>query len=856
MHQCSPASTTELARQDSKFALPSSIFLVLLLSLALNAALCVRAEADDSNAQAEMQSWVSAKFLGMPQAAAPIPYLLPQLKLTGKTVMRNSVQGHALLIAGRKFEHGLAMRSAGEIRVVLPSGARSFAATVGVDSNDVLQYSNAGRGSVVASVAVAGNELFHSPVLHEGMQGVDVNVELRGAREFSLQLAAVGERPVAYQPEWDQADWGNAEVTMEDGSVRRLGEFRIGLPAAPFSNEPPFSFVYGDRPSSDFLNNWDVKRATRQLDEQRTEYTVTFTDPVTQLIARCVGVAYNDFPTVEWTVYFKNGGTTRTPILEKIEALDAHFEGEPSAKLAIHHSTGSDAEPTDYRPYETELPPSTMKQFAARDGLPTEADMPYFNLAWPGRGLIAVLGWPGQWALQIARDDSSGIQITGGQEKTHFWLAPGEEVRTPLAVLQFWSGDWLDGQNIWRRWMVAHNLPRPGGKLPAPQLAGGSAHTTVEMQWATEANQKEYFARTLAAGIPIDYWWMDAGWFPFSDGWWNTETWEPDAKRFPHGLRPVDDAVHAQGRKVIVWFEPERVYQGSWLDRNHPEWTIGPQGKERLLFLGNPEAWHWLVEHVSHLIESEQIDTYRQDMNFEPLPQWNFHDTPDRVGITEIQHIEGYLAYFDELRRRFPNLLLDTCAGGGRRNDIETLRRAVPLWRSDFAGDPAGMQMQTYGLSLWVPYFGTAISSVDPYLFRSQMTPAVGVGFDVDKVEELREPLLKLIRQWKEIADFYYGDFYPLTPYSTEPSAWMAWQFARPDKMAGMVQVFRREDSPFESARLKLRGLDPKARYIVTNPDSAGETAFMGAELIEHGVPISIATKPGALLLIYRKTEP
>ena len=84
MHQCSPASTTELARQDSKFALPSSIFLVLLLSLALNAALCVRAEADDSNAQAEMRSWVSAKFLGVPQAARAGPFLLPRLDLTGK----------------------------------------------------------------------------------------------------------------------------------------------------------------------------------------------------------------------------------------------------------------------------------------------------------------------------------------------------------------------------------------------------------------------------------------------------------------------------------------------------------------------------------------------------------------------------------------------------------------------------------------------------------------------------------------------------------------------------------------------------------------------------------------------------
>ena len=165
------------------------------------------------------------------------------------------------------------------------------------------------------------------------------------------------------------------------------------------------------------------------------------------------------------------------------------------------------------------------------------------------------------------------------------------------------------------------------------------------------------------------------------------------------------------------------------------------------------------------------------------------------------------------------------------------------------------MQMQTYGLSLWVPYFGTAINSVDPYLFRSQMTPAVGIGFDVDKVEELREPLLKLIRQWKTIADFYYGDFYPLTPYSTEDSAWMAWQFARADKAAGMVQIFRRKDSPFESARLKLRGLDPKARYSITNLDSAEEFVFTGEELIEHGVPVSIATKPGALLLVYRETE-
>ena len=91
----------------------------------------------------------------------------------------------------------------------------------------------------------------------------------------------------------------------------------------------------------------------------------------------------------------------------------------------------------------------------------------------------------------------------------------------------------------------------------------------------------------------------------------------------------------------------------------------------------------------------------------------------------------GYLAYWDELRRRFPNLLIDTCASGGRRLDLETLRRSVPLWRSDFAYEPSSMQQFTYGLSLWIPYFGTGFNSVDPYVFWSQMTPALGIGLDV-----------------------------------------------------------------------------------------------------------------------------
>src|SRR5207253_11022667 len=130
------------------------------------------------------------------------------------------------------------------------------------------------------------------------------------------------------------------------------------------------------------------------------------------------------------------------------------------------------------------------------------------------------------------------------------------------------------------------------------------------------------------------------------------------------------------------------------------------------------------------------IDLYRQDFNFSPLSIWRANDAEDRQGITEIRHLTGYLAYWDELRRRHPNLLIDTCASGGRRNDLETLRRSVPLWRSDDQGDPTTEQGHTYGLSLWCPYHGTGIGTDSTYLLRSAMIPSYMVFLRPDSVPD------------------------------------------------------------------------------------------------------------------------
>ena len=206
----------------------------------------------------------------------------------------------------------------------------------------------------------------------------------------------------------------------------------------------------------------------------------------------------------------------------------------------------------------------------------------------------------------------------------------------------------------------------------------------------------------------------------------------------------------------------------------------------------------------------------------------------------------------------------------------------MPLWRSDYAFEPEGMQNHTYGLSLWVPYFGTGIKARDPYTFRSQMAPAISAGLDVRRTDIDLGFLRTHLAQWRQVSENYYGDFYPLTAYRPEADVWMAWQFNRPEAGEGMVQAFRRPESRIESMRVVLRGLDPTATYALTNlgapgaeatraagpgdpaaamqPGAPGPTAAPAAEatgepLMREGLLVRLPDQPDSALIVYRRTS-
>ena len=429
-----------------------------------------------------------------------------------------------------------------------------------------------------------------------------------------------------------------------------------------------------------------------------------------------MGIAYHDFPAVEWTVYLKNTGSADTPIIENLRLSIPGWSGMATVNFSCIITRELQRRLTTMNPTDC-TPPGSDISLSGKGGRPSNKDLPYFNLAWLNQGVIVVVGWPGQWAGRLERDKSNGIQIRAGQELTHFKLLPGEEVRTPRIVLLFWSGEWEHSQNLWRHWMMAHNMPHPNGKLPPPQWAGNTSHEFVEMMEATDQKENAFIDRYISDGLKPDYFWMDAGWYIENGSWVNTGTWEVDPQRFPHGLRAVSDYAHSKGIKIIVWFEPERVTPGSWLYEHHPEWLLTTKQEPgnqlydrhwRLFNFGDPQAREWMVEHVDKIITEQGIDLYRQDFNMDPLNYWRSQDAPDRQGITEVRYVTGLLEYWDELHRRHPDMLMDECASGGRRNDIDSLRHSVPLTRSDYLLEPVepiSQQMQTLGIARWIPFF-------------------------------------------------------------------------------------------------------------------------------------------------------
>ena len=648
-------------------------------------------------------------------------------------------------------------------------------------------------------------------------------------------------------------------------------------------NNKRFSFKLGG------MNAWDSdykSEVTSIGNEVTTVYQFGSGIKITNIAKK-----YDKFGAYEWVNYIENTSDKPSEIISDLWDCDCNMPLKhetnrkweayfPDTKTAtkVYAPTGSVWSKTEFScDIDTirdnrrinHIYPGDTKEYSASGGRSSEGRAPFFNVHKDGEGYILALGWTGQWKCQISRANDS-VTFKSKIEDTFFRLMPGEKLRTSSVVIMPYKCDVADSHNKWRRLVKEHFslIGKEGRDQNGPLCAGiwGGMKTQSVLD-RIETIQKN--------ALPFEYIWMDAGWYGIDtkptpdefEGDWGCHTgdWRVSPLIHPQGLQDVSKAVHDAGMKFLLWFEPERVIRTTPTALKHPEYFLSsdnPNDNNRLLNLGNTEAWEYCFETLSQLIEELNIDCYRQDFNFSPLPYWRKNDDPDRKGITEIKHINGLYRLWDELLEKFPHLIIDNCASGGRRIDIETLRRSIPLWRSDLQCpanyDIEGSQCHNQSFNRWMPYSGTGGGrSYDEYRIRSAYAAALTTNYSFSEREafcdtaERVEFIKKYTEEYLKVRTFFSEDFYPLTEVSEKLDVWCVIQFNRPEQSDGILEVFRRENAPYETACFMLRGLDESADYFFTDADG-GDFTVSGKELAGNGLKLTVPEKRKAKIFFYK----
>lgn len=629
----------------------------------------------------------------------------------------------------------------------------------------------------------------------------------------------------------------------------------------------PFSFVYGGRPSASFVGSWTRRVEDRAVDAGKRLRTLTITDPETRLEIRAVCTIYLDSAGLDWTLTLTNKGTADTPVIEQLQAVDESIVPGPGATPIWHGLKGSRCADDDWQPFDQALVPGAKHEFGAENGR-SSADSPFFNIQYGGGGVITAVGWSGQWRGLIEAPSGGGLHIAVHQQNLHTVLRPGESLRSPRILQLYWLGDDPDrANNLFRRTMLAHIVPRVDGRTITPPIAHLST-AFYELNDSTEANVLAHL--NSVKGLGFEVFWLDAYWtkkgFPEGMGSYGFPiTMAEPADRFPRGLKPIGDAAHAAGMKFLVWFEPERVAAGTYLAESHPDWVVGG-AKGGLFNLGNDEARTHMTAYLKAVIAAYGMDWLRIDYNLDPLPYWKALDTdPNRGGMGEMRYIQGLYRMWDDLRTAFPRLMIDDCASGGRRIDLETMSRALPLWRSDNTCNMTDLkdatvreaatknQLMSAGLNRYVPFSTCGQMGSDPYLFRSGFNGGISFAEDTRPADYPRAELAKGIAEGKRLRPYWFGDFYPLSPVTLKTTDWSVMQYHRPAEGDGIILAFRR-DKAGSDRTVSPREIDPDARYAVTwsyGYDVSDRRILRGSELA--GLRLHIDSLPGSVVVEYKK---
>lgn len=577
---------------------------------------------------------------------------------------------------------------------------------------------------------------------------------------------------------------------------------------------------------------------------------VTLEDALIGLQVILLYTVFADFNVITRSVHFQNQGQENLKILRALSA-NVDFRNDQFDLLTLYGSHNNERN-IARRPLA-----AGNQAIESRRGASSHQQNPFLALLTrdAGEDYGDVYGfslvYSGNFLAQVETDQFHSARASIGINPFDFcWLLePGETFQTPEAVMVY-SHKGLGGMSRTYHAIYQTRLCRGFYRdLLRPVLINNWEATYMKFT----ADKLVKMAKTAAeAGMELFV--LDDGWFGKRD---NDKSslgdWVVDKRKLPKGLGDLAKTICGLGMEFGLWFEPEMVSVDSNLYKRHPDWCLHVPERKRsegrnqlVLDLSRKEVCDYLIEAVSKVLESTAISYVKWDMNRHMTEIGSAALPKERQRETAHRYILGLYHILEELTSRFPEILFESCSGGGGRFDPGMLYYMPQVWTSDNTDAVCRLKIQ-YGTSLVYPpiTMGSHVSTVPNHQVKrvtslhirgdAAMSGNFGYELDITKLSSKEiEVVKRQIGFYKEIRHIIqFGTFYRLhSPFEGNEAAWIFVSGDQSEAAAAYFKVLAEPNAP--AASLRLKGLNPDFRYKHTETGKV----YGGDELIYAGIAI------------------
>ena len=475
-----------------------------------------------------------------------------------------------------------------------------------------------------------------------------------------------------------------------------------------------------------------------------------------------------------------------------------------------------------------------------------------------GEVWFGALAWSGSWRFTIEVNQLDFVRVTGGFNPFDFRykLNPGEHLDTPVFYGGYSDHGLGGASRVIHRFEIANVLPHAPNPKPRPVIYNSWEATEFKVDEPGQVALAE-----KAASIGVDRFVMDDGWF----GQRKTDhaglgDWYVNAEKFPNGLKPLIDKVHGLGMDFGLWVEPEMVNPDSELYRKHPDWVLNFAGRPRseqrnqlVLNLARSDVKEYVEGFLDKLLSENDIAFLKWDYNRNwSEPGWDQVPADEQQRVY-VQYIRNLYAILGDLRKKHPNVEVESCSGGGGRVDLGILHYTDEVWPSDNTDPFDRLSMQdgfSYAyppqiMMAWVtdsPHWLNGRSTSLAYRMLSSMQGSLGIGANLNRwTAEDFATAKRLIAAYHSVQPtIVRGDLYRLIS-PRDGSEMSATESVSRDKNQAVVFAFTHSTQEGRGfPLLLLQGLDADAEYQLTFIEGKAypgtPTSASGAWWMRHGV--------------------